>query len=367
MTNVETTPATSLTRDTLPLGALFCEDAPFPCFLIDISAHKIVWANDTALTWTGLSMKALTKKSTLWSVLDLKENAEDQIRETIKYNSAVTIRDCDINLLPQSSEETYICHLSAFPTQGHIGIGVRFVKHRNGSEHNAGGHVVSGLGRLIAHELKNPLAGIKGAAQLLRDDVSTDEGHDLIDLISSEIDRIRRLADRMETLGDTDPETNGHVNIHEILRRARQIIQSADKSIQFTEIYDPSLPHVLGDPDTLMQAVLNLIKNAAEAGDKVTLKTQFRSGMSRRRGDTHKNLPVEIQIIDNGPGITPDLIDQIFQPFVSTKADGQGLGLALVSKVAASHNGLVQVSSLPGKTKFSLLLPTPKTENDTNI
>jgi len=359
-------PANTIPRENLPLGALFCEDAPFPCFLININAHEIVWANDTALTWSGLSMKALQRKSALWSVLELKENPKDQIRDAIANSSAVTIRDCEISLMHQSSDEPYICHLSAFPTQGHIGIGIRFVKHRNGDESHSGGYLVSGLGRLIAHELKNPLAGIKGAAQLLRDDVETDEGHDLIDLITSEIDRIRRLADRMETLGDTDPETDGHVNIHEILRRARQIIQSADKTITFIEIYDPSLPHVLGDPDTLMQAVLNLIKNAAEAGDEVTLKTQFRSGMSRRNGDTHKNLPVEIQVIDNGPGIEPDLINQIFQPFVSTKVDGQGLGLALVSKVATAHNGLVQVSSVPGKTKFSLLLPTPQIENENN-
>lgn len=351
----------------LPLGALFCEDAPFPCVLIDIDDHKVVWANDTAQTWTGLSTKALKKKSSFWSVLQVKENPESQIRETIQHKSAVTIRDCEIKLSHESNEEFYICHLSAFPTQGHIGVGIRFVKHRNGSENNVGGHVVSGLGRLIAHELKNPLAGIKGAAQLLRDDIETDEGHDLIDLISSEIDRIRRLADRMETLGDTDPETDARVNIHEILRRARQIIQSADKSITFTESYDPSLPHAMGDPDTLMQAVLNLIKNAAEAGDHVTLKTRFRSGMSRRRGETHKHLPVEIQIIDNGPGIDPDLVDQIFQPFVSTKADGQGLGLALVSKVATAHNGLVQVSSVPGKTKFSLLLPTSETDNGSEL
>ena len=158
------------------------------------------------------------------------------------------------------------------------------------------------MGRLIAHELKNPLAGIKGAAQLLRDDVASEEGQSLIDLIGSEIDRIRRLADRMETLGDQDPENIDRVNIHEILRRARRVIQSANPNLIFTERYDPSLPHAKGDADTLMQAILNLIKNAAEAvsdlggGGEITLETKFRSGVSARskNSNSQQHLPIEI-------------------------------------------------------------------------
>jgi len=216
------------------------------------------------------------------------------------------------------------------------------------------------MGRMIAHELKNPLAGIKGAAQLLRDDVDSEEGLALIDLIGSEIDRIRRLADRMEKLGDDDPTGTEQVNIHEILRQARRIIQSANPNIIFDERYDPSLPHANGDPDTLMQALLNLIKNAAEsAGEQgqIRLETSFRAGV--RGGNSGRLLPVQIQIIDNGPGIPKDMLAQIFQPFVTTKPEGQGLGLALVSKVAAAHEGLVEVQSVPGRTVFSLLLPAP--------
>ena len=223
-----------------------------------------------------------------------------------------------------------------------------------------GGHVVSGMGRMIAHELKNPLAGIKGAAQLLRDDVDSEEGLALIELIGSEIDRIRRLADRMEKLGDDDPTGSEQVNIHEILRQARRIIQSANPNIVFDERYDPSLPHAFGDPDTLMQALLNLIKNAAEsAGEhgKIRLETSFRAGV--RGGKSGRLLPVQIQIIDDGPGIPKDMLTQIFQPFVTTKPEGQGLGLALVSKVATAHEGLVEVQSVPGRTVFSLLLPAP--------
>lgn len=342
---------------TLPLGALFSEDAPFPCFLIDPETHEIRWFNEMVQNWTGMSKRRL-ERETLWALLSIDEGAQNSMLSAYARGAAVTVRDAEIYLPNAAEDEALICHMSAFPTQGHIGVGFRFAK-KHPRKAKIGGQVVSGMGRLIAHELKNPLAGIKGAAQLLSDDVKSDEGQALINLIVSEIDRIRRLADRMETLGDQDPETTDHVNIHEILRRARQIIQSADNQLAFTESYDPSLPHVAGDADTLMQAILNLIKNAGEAGQQITLKTKFRSGVSARGEGNSVSLPVEIQIIDDGPGIPPDLIDQVFQPFMSTKNDGQGLGLALVSKVASAHGGVVEVQSRPGHTKFSLLLPAP--------
>ena len=222
------------------------------------------------------------------------------------------------------------------------------------------------VGRMLAHEIKNPLAGINGAAQLLRDDVKTDEGQKLIDLIRSEIGRIRRLADRMETLGDRNPENLSLVNIHEILRDARKLMQATvPENIVFTEDYDPSLPETLGDRDTLMQALLNLIKNASEAleasgnGGEITLQTSFRSGVVRKgfSGRPDQGLPIEIRITDNGPGIPPRIREQIFQPFVTDKPSGQGLGLALVAKVAAAHDGLIELKSRPGRTVFSLLLP----------
>jgi two-component system nitrogen regulation sensor histidine kinase GlnL len=327
--------------------------------MIDPESYSVVWANDMAQNWVGLSTRRLAKKS-LWDVLGTKDVPLEKIKAAFNDESAVTIRDWEVKLSHLHSSESQICHITAFPTQNHIGVSIRLAKNQPHAQ-RMGGQLVSGMGRLIAHELKNPLAGIKGAAQLLRDDVETEEGQALIDLISSEIDRIRRLADRMETLGDTDPETQERVNIHEILRRARKIIQSANNQLVFSEQYDSSLPHVAGDPDTLMQAILNLIKNAAEAGTEITLKTSFRSGVSARENGngSGQSLPIEVQVIDNGTGISPDLIDQVFQPFVSTKKDGQGLGLALVSKVAAAHGGVVEVRSRPGKTKFSLLLPVP--------
>lgn len=347
-----------------PLGTSFAEDAPFPSFIIDPESYFVCWANDMAQNWVGLSLQRLKTKS-LWDILGTTDIPLVRINRAFEDESAVTIRDHPVTLSHLHNHDVQICHITAFPTQGHIGVSIRLAKTKPHTQ-RMGGQVVSGMGRLIAHELKNPLAGIKGAAQLLRDDIETEEGQSLIDLISSEIDRIRRLADRMETLGDTDPDIDERVNIHEILRRARQIIQSANTRLVFSEHYDPTLPHAAGDADTLMQAILNLIKNAAEAGTEITLKTSFRSGVSAREAgnENRQSLPIEIQIIDNGPGIAPELIDQVFQPFVSTKKDGQGLGLALVSKVAAAHGGVVEVRSRPGKTQFSLLLPVPHEKSE---
>jgi len=335
------------------------EDWPFPLFLIAPETEHIQWANQAALEWLGKSMRRVVGQ-TPWDIISIAKGETEIISKCKELNAPLTMRDCAVTR-PDQEEE--FCHLTAYPTEAGFGLSFLMSGHQPQSS-RVGGQLVSGMGRMIAHELKNPLAGIKGAAQLLRDDVEGEEGQSLIDLIGSEIDRIRRLADRMETLGDQDPANVDRVNIHEILRRARRVIQSANPKLIFTERYDPSLPHAKGDADTLMQALLNLIKNAAEAVEplngkgEITLETRFRSGVSRRNGSDEAllHLPIEIRIIDNGPGIAEHITEQLFQPFVSTKPEGQGLGLSLVSKVAAAHGGIVEVKSRPGKTKFSLLL-----------
>lgn len=338
------------------------EEWPFPLLLIEPESEHITWANQAAQEWLGKSIKRILGKRP-WDVFSVNKDVTDIISKCADYNAPLTMRDCPVT---RGDNEEEFAHFTAYPTRAGIGLSL-WVAGPQPRRTKVGGQLVTGMGRLIAHELKNPLAGIKGAAQLLRDDVASEEGQSLIDLIGSEIDRIRRLADRMETLGDQDPENSDRVNIHEILRRARRVIQSANPGLVFTERYDPSLPHAKGDADTLMQALLNLIKNAAEAvaelGDKgeIILETSFRSGVSARRENSsdQQHLPIEIRIIDNGTGIAEHIADQVFQPFVSTKPEGQGLGLALVSKVASAHGGIVEVKSRPGKTKFSLLLPTP--------
>jgi len=333
------------------------DDWPFPLFKLD-DTDAVVWANQAAQEWLGKSLRQMQHK-VIWGILETDPDTRTIAMKARTERGAVTSRH--IAVKPSGSTgDGRLAHLTSYLTVDGVGLSIWFVGPEP-RENKMGGHVATGLGRMIAHELKNPLAGIKGAAQLLRDDVEGEEGLALINLIGSEIDRIRRLADRMEKLGDMDPASQERVNIHEILRQARRVVQSANPKIIFDERYDPSLPHVSGDPDTLMQALLNLIKNAAEsAGEtgQIRLETAFRSGV--RSGKSSRHLPIEIRIIDDGPGISKDLLTQIFQPFVTTKPDGQGLGLALVSKVAAAHEGLVEVQSTPGRTVFSLLFPAPK-------
>lgn len=336
------------------------EDWPFPLFHLEDG--KIKFANLSAQEWIGDSLKRM-KGQELASLVEAEPDINSQLKRCFDSQSPLTTRDCSIKL-PRG--EALTCHVTLYPVEGNT-QGVSFwIAGPRPRRSSIGGDVVSGMGRMIAHELKNPLAGIKGAAQLLRDDVDTTEGKALLELISSEIDRIRRLADRMESLGDRDPDVVDEVNVHSLLRQARRIVQSAEPRLLFTERYDPSLPHAVGDPDTLMQALLNVIKNAQEAlrdtpEPEITLATKFRAGVTGRvEGETAgRQLPIEIRITDNGPGIDADVQDQIFQPFVTSKRDGQGLGLALVSKVAQAHNGLVEVHSRPGKTTFSILLPAP--------
>ena len=339
------------------------EDWPFPLFKLD-DADCILWVNQAAQEWLGTSARKLIGKS-VWAIVATDPDSQGITRKAREAMGAITTRHVSVKET-NSETEGRAAHLTAYMTSEGVGLSIWFLGPQP-RETKIGGQVVTGMGRMIAHELKNPLAGIKGAAQLLRDDVETEEGLALIDLIGSEIDRIRRLADRMEKLGDEDPSEAMRVNVHEILRQARRIIQSANPDIVFDERYDPSLPHAYGDPDTLMQALLNLIKNAAEsagATGKIRLETSFRSGV--RGGRSARHLPMQIQIIDDGPGIPKDLLAQIFQPFVTTKTDGQGLGLALVSKVAAAHEGIVEVQSVPGRTVFSLLLPAPPTTESSN-
>ena len=224
---------------------------------------------------------------------------------------------------------------------------------------------IGGLGRMLAHEIKNPLAGIRGAAQLLKTGVKP-EDMALAELIVEETERIRRLVDRVEALGWDAPMSLKDVNIHAVLDRVKALAANgaADGLIQ-RDAYDPSLPPTIGDEDQLIQIFLNLVKNAAEAahgrGDgrgEIVVTTAYRHGLRIRSGDGQaKAVPLEVRIQDNGPGVPSRLREQLFEPFVTTKANGTGLGLALVAKLVAAHGGVVDFESEPGRTIFRVLLP----------
>ena len=221
---------------------------------------------------------------------------------------------------------------------------------------------ISSMAALLAHEVKNPLAGIKGAAQLLQADLSP-ENQEFARMIVEETNRVTALLDRMEGFAGGAQTPLSPVNIHEILDHCLRI-SSASYGDQLTvkRRYDPSLPSVEGHRDLLIQAFLNIVKNAFEATENRTELTVVTSYARGRRlnggGAARLHVPIQVEVIDNGPGIAPELRDHLFDPFVSGKNGGSGLGLALVASVVADHGGLVEVDSVPGRTVFRINFPT---------
>lgn len=225
------------------------------------------------------------------------------------------------------------------------------------------------MAAMLAHEVKNPLSGIRGAAQLLEHGASSAD-RELCVLIQEEADRIRTLVDRMEMFSDR-PITPRAVNIHSVLDHVRRVAQTGFAChLRITEEYDPSLPPVWGDRDQLIQIVLNLVKNAAEAVDQregeVQLGTAYHHGVRIQvPGSSERvHLPLTVTVRDNGPGIPEALRATLFEPFVTTKRGGQGLGLAIVAKLVANQGGLIECDSRPGRTFFRLSLPAPPPGED---
>jgi two-component system nitrogen regulation sensor histidine kinase GlnL len=222
------------------------------------------------------------------------------------------------------------------------------------AEPAAVGSPLSATLRGFAHEVKNPLAGLRGAAQLLQRRVGTDDLQSLAGLIIDEADRLAALANRL-LHHDGAPQL-GPVNIHHLLERLADLLQAQPQPMLLKHDYDPSVPDVLGDPDRLQQILLNLARNAQEAGAKtLTLRTRVEHGL--RWGDRVLRMALRIDVIDDGPGVPASLRDTLFQPLVSGRADGSGLGLALSREIAREHGGELRYVSRPGETVFSLYLP----------
>lgn len=344
-------------------------------------SHVIRWLNPAAEAWLRQSCRTLQGKR-------LEDISPDfgvvttRLAEAMDKHGSFRGRELSIQL---TESRRFLCSYLIFPCQNgmallmkprQIGLGLNPNNSREGA--------VTMLGRMLAHELKNPLAGIRGAAQLLESELKTEDDLELTSLITTEVDRIGRLVEKIEQFGTDEETIFESFNVHSILRNAKLLFQSQSSQedipeIKLMENYDPSLPEVYGDRDALMQVIINLIANATEAirlgGNKnisdgmIEIKTLYRTGINRRLvGGGTQALPVEIQIIDNGPGVSEKLREKVFQPFVTGKANGHGLGLALVSTVVERHGGLVDLASKPGRTVFSLLLPiSPVAVNESHI
>ena len=335
---------------------------PFPCIFINIK-NVIISTNHASELYFLISSKNLVNRKitdvvkqvhTIETLINsVREKQETIIHYDPNFASSASQNNYhNVHIIPYSAAEQQV--LIIFETKGYLN------QLKKSLSYKAAAKSVAGMSSMLAHEIRNPLAGIYGAAELLENSVSNSD-KELTILIQKESKRIGKLVDTFEKFGEIRPLHFLYFNVHDVLDRSIQSIETAFKgSVTVAKDYDPSLPDVFGDADQIFQVFQNLIKNSFEAiGErpgKIKIQTKFRLGF--------KNLPLVITISDDGPGRPSSIQDHIFQPFITSKAHGGGLGLSLVSKIISDHNGIIDFISGETGTKFRLLMPRKKVAKD---
>lgn len=320
---------------------------------------KIAFANEAAEALFGQAAKKLTDLF-LSDIIDTTDPVYDAVGEVVRTGKSVSLYDISIR-------EKYAHRITIRPMEEDglylMVINLHSVQLRTEWAYTARQALkpAETMARTLAHEIRNPLAGIQAAAQLLAKAPLGPEDKELAGLITRETDRLARLVDKVDVFGDSARERFKEVNIHEVLGQVTQVARAAfGPEVKIEEKYDPSLPNLHGDFDHLVQAQMNLVKNAADALEgrkgRIAIRT-FYDNAAAHHPDTHERLPICVEVEDDGHGISQDALRRIFEPYFTTRSRGEGLGLSIVSKIVDDHGGAIDVKSEPGRTVVRLSFP----------
>ena len=361
-------------RTPYPVPGVVWASLPLPALLIGPD-NRIAEVNPAGEIFLNVSSKSLMGQPA-FDRLSIDAPMDEALARARVNQSPLFINDVDVTTGERAPVQ---CNIQVAPMHDNAEVILLIISPRDVADRlgramqvKSAAKSAIGMAEMLAHEIKNPLAGISGAAQLIGMNLPP-EDRELADLIVEETRRIVKLLEQVEQFGNLRPPERRPVNIHDALDRARKSAMVGFAAhMQIVEDYDPSLPPTYADPDQLMQVFLNLIKNAAEAcqraGEGTTIRLHTFYDLSLRirgRDGRPAALPLQIEIIDDGPGIPPEIAADIFEPFVSGRENGTGLGLALVSKIISDHEGWISVDSVPGRTVFRVSLPmVPKEKKE---